>query len=70
MHGFAVDDKLRDRIWVHVHSLPHAARDLFVLHQGQEHIDKLDTVGWSYCLQDLSHKVPWKKMNAYYQSYS
>ena len=56
--SFAVDNELWDRVTVHVHVLPHAARDLLVLNQRQKYIDKLQAVGGSDRLQHLRHEVP------------
>ena len=56
MKSFAVDDKLWDRVAVHV-VLSHTPGDLLVFHQRQEHVDELQTVGGSDGLQHLRDEI-------------
>ena len=57
VHGLAVDDELGHGVGVHVAGVPHAARDLLVLHQRQEHRHELRAVRRRDRLQHLRHKI-------------
>ena len=63
VESLAVDYELRHGVTVHVHVVPHAAGDLLVLHQGKEHIDELEAVGRSNCLQHFCHEIPEEGVN-------
>ena len=65
VHCFAVDNELRHRVWVHVHGMPHAARDLLILHKREEHVDKLLAVRRSNCFKNFSHEIPRKLVHFY-----